>query len=317
MTFVGIDVGKKALAVAAVGPDAEVRESSFPNDAAGHEQLRAWLSPLWPCRVVLEATGSYHQRLQRSLAQAGLGVRVLNPAQVSYFVKSHARRNKTDKADALMLALYAQERPAGQNTPVPGLATSLARELAALQDDLTRLKNRLEAVEQGVAHPAVPTSLKRRISALEEEKRALEAQLEHDTRHLQARELDLLLSIPGLGVRSACLLLAELGDVRRFAAAAKLVAFAGLTPRRVESGSSVRHRTAISKLGSPRLRRLLYMPALVAVRFNPPIKRFYDALVARGKAKKSALVAAMAKLLKIVYAVLTHRQPFNPVAVSP
>ncbi len=313
MSFIGIDVSKKTLAVAAVGPDAEVRQASFGNDAAGHEALQAWLRPLSPCQVALEATGSYHQRLQQSLVQVGLRVNVLNPAQVSYFVKSHARRNKTDRADALLLALYAQERPAGQSSPLPGLATSLARELAALQDDLTRLKNRLEAVEQGVAHRAVPTSLKRRIRALEEEKQALEAQLEHDTRQTQANELALLLSIPGLGVRSACLLLAELGDVRRFSDAAKLVAFAGLTPRRVESGTSVRHRTAISRIGSPHLRRLLYMPALVAVRFNPPVKRFYDALVARGKAKKSALVAAMAKLLKIAYAVLTHQQPFRPV----
>ena len=140
--------------------------------------------------------------------------------------------------------------------------------------------------------------------------------LEHDTRQADAEALALLQSVPGIGLKSACLLLAELGDVRRFASAAKLVAFAGLTPRQTVSGTSV-HRTRLSKLGSSRLRRLLYMPSLVAVRHNPPLRRFYERLLARGKSKKTALVAAMAKLLRIVFGVLTHRQPFSPDYAAP
>ncbi len=315
MSYVGIDVSKRGLEVAALSRSGEVRRLGVANDACGHDTLLAWLAEVAATHVVLEATGSYHQRLLGCLQTAGLPVGVVNPAQASYFAKSQGGRNKTDRTDALMLACYARER---LPTPAPSstLQGSLARELAALQDDLVRLKNRLEAAESGVSHPQVRDSLKRRIAALENEAQTLLDGLEHDTRQADAEALALLQSVPGIGLKSACLLLAELGDVRRFASAAKLVAFAGLTPQQTVSGTSVK-RTRLSKLGSSRLRRLLYMPSLVAVRHNPPLKRFYERLLARGKAKKTALVAAMAKLLRIVFGVLTHRQPFSPDYASP
>jgi len=107
---------------------------------------------------------------------------------------------------------------------------------------------------------------------LKQEKKALEEQLERYTRQSRGHEVALLTSIPGIGTRTACHLLAELGDIHRFANARKLVAFAGLTPARFESGTSVGGHTAISRLGSSSLRRMLYMPSLAAIRFNPVIK---------------------------------------------
>jgi transposase len=311
MTFVGIDVSKKTLDIAVILPTAETRRLQLQNSSLGHHELLSWLDKLDDCHIVMEATGSYHQRLQQAL-QAHHTVSLLNPVQVSYFNKSHYRRNKTDRTDALTLAMYAKERqPRPTLTPAP-TKQSLARELEALSEDLTRLKNRLEAAEQGVAHPEVVASLKRRIKALEEEKQALERQLGQETKRSQPQELSLLTSIPGVGVRTACLLLAELGDVRRFASARKLVAFAGLTPARFESGSSVVRRARISRLGSAHLRRLLFMPSLAAIRYNPLVKVFFDRLVERGKNRKVALIACMAKLLRLVYAVLVHQQPFDP-----
>lgn len=241
---------------------------------------------------------------------------MLNPAQVSYFVKSQHRRNKTDKADALWLALYTKERQPAASVSMNLSRQSLARELGALSKDITRLKNRLEAAESGRVHPEVTGSLKRRITALEQEKKALEQDLEKETKNVQAQDLELLTSIPGVGVRTACLLLAELGEVRRFAQARKLVAFAGLTPARFESGTSVARQSSISRLGSNHLRRVLYMPCLAAIRFNPVIRAFFNRLVARGKPKKAAVVACMAKLLRIVYDVLSHQQPFHPAPVA-
>lgn len=312
MSFIGIDVSKKTLEVAALCEEGELQRQSFDNSVSGHEALVLWLKGMSAQKVVMEATGSYHQRLQQCLQTAELPVSVVNPAQVSYFVKSQQRRNKTDKADALMLAVYAKERSCPPTVLAQPVRQSLARELAALQKDLTRLKNRLEAVESGMSHPAVRTSLKRRIAALEQEKQALETQLEQETEQAQPQELGLLTGIPGIGVKSACLLLTEIGEIRRFSTAAKLVAFAGLSPVRFESGSSVRRQSAISRIGSSYLRRLLYMPSLVALRYNPLVKRFYQSLVARGKTKKAALVACMAKLLKIIYGVLSHGHPFDP-----
>jgi transposase len=312
MTYVGIDVSKASFDVAALATTGEVQREKFENSALGHEALLTWLRHLPNCRVVMEATGSYHHRLTVMLQDNGVYVSVLNPGQVSYFVKSQHRRNKTDKADALWLAVYAKERQPAASLVVNLLRQSLSQEISTLSKDLTRLKNRLEAAENGQVHSEVAASIKRRIAALEEEKRLLEEELERETRGTHEQELSLLTSIPGLGRRTACLLLAELGEVRRFSYARSLVAFAGLTPARFESGSSVARRSAITRMGSSHVRRILYMPCLSAIRFNPIIKGFFERLVEQGKHKKAALVACMAKLLKIVYGVLTHQKPFDP-----
>lgn len=311
MTFVGIDVSKLSLDVAALSTTGEVQRGEFKNTPQGHMALLGWLGCLPSSRVTLEATASYHHRLTMMLQSSGVCVSVLNPAQVSYFVKSQHRRNKTDKADALWLAVYGKERQ-----PTPTLAVdlsrqSLAREIGALSKDITRLKNRLEAAKGGQVHPEVVVSLERRITATEEEKQALERELERETKHVDSQKLSLLTSIPGVGVRTACLLLAELGEVRRFVNARKLVAFAGLTPAQFESGSSVLRQSSISRMGSSHLRRILYMPCLSAIRFNPIIKVFFERLVEHGKPKKAAVVACMAKLLRLVYGVLTHQRPFD------
>ena len=316
MTFVGVDVSKAKLDVAALATTGEIRRKKFGNTAQGHAELMTWLERFTSCRVAVEATGTYHQCLTAALQAGGIYVSVLNPAQVSYFVKSQQRRNKTDKADALWLAVYAKERQPASTLLVDS-RQSLAREIGALAKDITRLKNRLEAAESGQAHAKVAASLKRRIAALEEEKKEFEAELEQETKTTHEPELSLLVSIPGIGKRSACILLAELGEVRRFASARKLVAFAGLTPAQFESGTSIIRRSAISRLGSNHLRRILFMPCLAAIRFNPIIKGFFERLVQGGKHKKAALVACMAKLLKIVYGVLTHQKPFDPARITP
>lgn len=311
MTFIGIDVSKASLEVAALSCAGEISRAKFSNVHQGHLELLAWLERYPNCRVALEATASYHQRLTAILQDHGLYISVLNPAQVSYFVRSQHRRNKTDKADALWLAMYVKERQPAPTLKVNLSRQSLAREIQALSKDITRLKNRLEAAEGGQVHAKVVASLKRRIEALEEERQALEEELEVDTKGSNQQELSLLLSIPGVGMRTACLLLAELGEVQRFASARKLVAFAGLTPTQFESGTSVAKRSHISRLGSSHVRQILYMPCLAAIRFNSTIKGFFERLVTRGKPKKAAVVACMAKFLKIVFGVLKHQKPFD------
>ena len=153
--------------------------------------------------------------------------------------------------------------------------------------------------------------MRRRITVPEDEKHTLEEKLERETKKVNHHDLTLLQSIPGIGVRTACLLLAELEDMKRFASARKLVAFAGLTPTRFESGSSIMRRSRISRLGSAHVRRLLFMPTLAAIRYNPVLKSFFTRLVENGKNKKAALIACMGKLLKNCL-VLVHQRPFDP-----
>lgn len=311
MTNVGIDVSKLSFDVAALADGGEVEQRTFSNDEAGFAQLTIWLARFVEYRCVVEATGSYHRRLVRALAGCTEFGTVLNPAQVSYFARSLARRNKTDKVDALMLAMYSRERRPAPSPEANNSLQSLARELHALQEDIGRLKNRLEAAEHGLTHPEVPASLKRRIKALEAERDELQQEMEREAQQHKGDDVRLLSSIPGVATKSACLILAEIGDVRRFSTAAKLVAFAGLTPMQATSGTSVNKHSRISKLGSSDLRRVLFMPSLVGIRHNPTLRAFYERLVTNGKSKKSALIACAAKLLRIIYGVLIHRQPFK------
>jgi transposase len=251
-----------------------------------------------------------------ALQGKGLRVSVLNPAQANFFVRRQQRRNKTDRADALWLAIYVRERRPEPAPVTSYLQQSLAREILALDKDLTRLKNRLDHARAGQVHPDVIESLKRRIELLNSEKKLLEEQLEQETQDTQGDQLALLESIPGIGTQTACHLLTELGDVHRFGDARKVVAFAGLTPARFESGRSIGGYTRISRVGSSSLRRILYMPCLSAIRFNPVIKAFFDRPVARGKPRKAAVIASMAKLLKIAYGVLRSGTTFRILPTS-
>lgn len=311
MAHVGIDVSKKVLDVATLNDEGEVARAQFKNTKAGRELCVAWLQKCDAYKVALEATGTYHQHLVALLQAKNIYVSVLNPTQVSFFIRSQHRRNKTDTADALGLALFSKERQPKASMTQTSANQSLAREIEAVTEDLIRLKNRLEAASGGVTHKEVVTSLKKRIKALEKEKKHLEEQLHGEVRANRPEELELLTSIPGVGVRTACLLLTELGDIGRFSSARRLVAYAGLTPERHESGSSVFKRSRITRMGSRHLRKILYMPALSGLRYNPSLQVFFNRLVDRDKPKKSALVACMAKLLRIVFAVLTHRKPYN------
>ena len=311
MTHVGIDVSKKLLDAAALDTNGEVARAQFKNTKAGREACLTWLQRFEAYKVALEATGTYHQPLVHLLQEHRIHVSVLNPTQVSFFIKSQHRRNKTDTADALGLALFSKERQPKASVVQASSNQSLAREVEAITEDLVRLKNRLEAASEGVTHKEVTTSLKRRIKALEKEKKHLEEQLQDEVEVNNPGELELLTSIPGVGVRTACLLLTELGDIRRFSSARRLVAYAGLTPERHESGSSVFKRSRITRMGSRHLRKILYMPALSGLRYNPSLQAFYKRLVDKDKPKKSALVACMAKLLRIAFGVLTHRKPYD------
>lgn len=311
MWFVGIDVSKATLDVAALSEEGETDRLKVANNAEGHRKLSGWLERLDRPSVAVEATASYHRNVVSALQGAGLQVSVLNPAQANFFVRSQQRRNKTDRADALWLAIYVKERRP-EPTPVTSyLQQSLAREIHALEKDLTRLKNRLDHARAGQVHPHVVESLKRRIELLSGEKELLEERLEQETKDVQGDKLALLESIPGIGTQTACHLLAELGDVNRFSDARKVVAFAGLTPACFESGTSIGGYTRISRVGSSSLRRILYMPCLSAIRFNPVIKAFFDRLVARGKPRKAAVIACMATLLKIAYGVLRSGTNFR------
>lgn len=314
--ILGIDVAKATLAVVLLLGGRHVRKE-FANTASGHASLLAWLAHHTGglcVHAALEATGTYGEDVALALHQAGHTVSVLNPAHVAAYAHSQGARNKTDAADAALLARYCQkEQPAAWTPPAAEV-----RELRALVRQRQALVEMRQQEANRLSDGAPPETVRRLLTAhlefLDTQIAALEAQIDQhiDDHDELRRQRDVMMSIKGLGRRAASDLLGEIGDLRSFRTSRELVAYAGLNPREFRAGTSVHKHTRLSKQGNARGRALLYMPALTAIQHNPIVKALRDRLVARGKAKMAAVGAAMRKLLQLMHGVVKHDRPFDP-----
>jgi transposase len=312
----GLDVAKGKVDACLVCPAGRILEDCFANTRRDHERLLAWLEKHRAgARVVagLESTGSYSRGWLDLLHAAGHVVCLLNPARPKAFAEACGLRNKTDRVDARMLAEFvAQRKPARWSPPAPGVQE--LKELTRRREDLLALlqaeRNRLESAQTGRVRESIGRSIKsleRELARVDEELDALMA-----AHQPLARKEKLLRSIKGIGKVTARKILAELPDVGSFQSARQAAAYAGLSPRRHESGKTVRKRGRLCKAGNADLRKALYMPAMVAIKYNPAIKRFAEMLRANGKCENVIIGAAMRKLLHIAYGVLKHEKPFDP-----
>lgn len=312
----GIDVAKASLEVALRDGQGRYQTGQFANSSAGFTRLLKWLRKhsTEPVHVCLEATGRYSRAATRFLHQQGYVVSVINPARIHFYRGLTGQRSKTDKIDAKLLAEFcATHHPQPSTPPTPEQETlqELTRYLDSLKQERTRLHNRLAAgpLTQWVQrdlHEQL-ARLRQRIADLEREiEEAAQQAAQHDA------QIQLLTSIPGIGLLTATRFLAEVPDYRRFAHADQLAAYAGLVPKQHSSGASVQRKATLSKAGNPHLRSAFYMPALSAARFNPVIRRFAQRLAARGKPKMTIVAAVMRKLLTLAYGVLKSGRPFDP-----
>jgi transposase len=329
--FAGIEVSSQELLVALSHGGRTLPLQSFPNSPEGHRAIAHYLArPGGLVRVCLESTGVYGLDLALLLeGREGVQVMVANPRAVRHFAHALMRRSKTDPLDAVVLLEFATRMPFRPwQRPSAGILQlcGLARRIEAVTDLCAAEKNRLHAASASQALPAaVRQDIGRSILFHERslERLARQAQQFIAADPLLQERFDSLDSIPGIGATSAIALLAELAllspdlDVRQW------VASAGLDPREYSSGTAVHKKPRMSKAGNRRLRRALYMPALVAVQHDPHLGTFYQQLLARGKAKMQALVAVMRKLLHAIYGMFKHRQhydgsrlfPFQPAAL--
>jgi transposase len=311
----GIDVSKLKFDVALLREGGKFRHRVFPNTAAGLAHLSAWLEKQQAGRVhaCLEATGAYSDSLATYLHEQGHLVSVVNPAQIKAYAESHLTRAKTDKADATLIARFCSERRPSEWRPLPRQARDL-QALVRRLDSLLEMRQ-MEENRLGVAATAaVKESLAGHLAFLDGEIARTEALIRsHIDSHPGLRgQRDLLVSIPGIGGSTAAKILGEMMDVKLYESARQLAAFAGLAPRLHESGSSVKKRAKLSKVGAPRLRKALYFPAIVAIKHNPYIKEMSERLRGRGKCPMQIIGAAMRKLVHLAYGVLKSGRPFDP-----
>jgi transposase len=304
--FVGIDVAKAHLDIA-LRPTGE--RWALANDDVGIAALVERLQAVQPHLIVLEATGGYQRAVVAALAAAGLSVAVVNPRQARDCAKATGPLAKTDALDARALAHFAAAvRPPPR--PLPDAQTDARRALLARRRQLvarrTAAQNRL-----GNAPPRLQTDIQAQITGLNTRLAALDDDLDTTLRTSpvwRARE-DLLRSVPGMGpvcTRTLLLDLPELGTLSR----QQLAALVGVAPLNRDRGTLRGSRTIWG--GRASVRATLYMSTLVAVRYNPVLKAFYERLRAAGKAAKVALTACMRKLLTILNAIVKHHIPWQP-----
>jgi transposase len=317
MEVIGIDIAKRKFDLAWLSEKTgKIRSKAFENTSAGYQALFDWLAKQGlvarECRVVMEATSQYYEALAYALFDAGYLVNVVNPVQIKAFGQSEMRRQKTDRADAELIARFGeQSRKLVSWQPPP-----------AEVRELQRLVARLEAVqgmhvqEQNRRYEAAGVALEsvdRMLLILKDEEALLKQKIhDHIDRHPGLRnQQELLCSIPGVGERVSSYFLAWL-QVNRFTNIRQMVAFVGLSPEHHQSGDSVQAKPHLCKLGHGRLRKILYFPAMSAIQCNPAAKAVYDRLRGAGKGGKVALVAVMRKLLHWMMAVLKSSTCFDP-----
>ncbi len=315
MDILGIDLAKLTCDATLLTEGGAQHYQSFPNTDAGCIQLQTWLSQhgVTQLHACMEATNVYWEALATWLYAQGHTVSVVNPARIKGYAQATMQRNKTDKLDSAVIASFCAKHHPTAWEP----AREEQRRLRALvrhRDDLLQTQLQQQNRLRDTTDELVRASLQSLLTAITTELEAVERTIKE---HLAAQErlrtnLTLLTSVVGIGAVTAAKLLAEFADLDQYESAKAAAADAGLTPSHYESGTSVRRRPRMSKLGKAGIRAALYWPAITAMTRCPAMKAFAEGLAARGKPKKVIIGAVMRKLVHICYGVLKHQTPYDP-----
>jgi transposase len=310
-TVLGIDVSKQSFDVFLMS-GSKTQSGKFNNSSAGFKQLRKWLrsNKINQVHACLEATGRYGDKLCHFLHKEGHLVSVVNPLRIKRHRESDLIRNKTDPVDARLIADFCMNKKTSLWAP-PSEEVQYLQSLTRRIENLEKMR-RMESNRLEAAPEQVRTSVERIIATIDEEIQELEKLIkQHFDDHPDLKhKKDLLESIPGIGEKTAQLLLSEI-QFERFNSAKQVAAQAGITPYREQSGTTV-DRTRISRIGNSRIRRALYFPAMTATKYNTVIKLFTERLKLNGKTNKQIVCAAIRKLLHIAFGVIKNNRPFDP-----
>jgi transposase len=314
----GIDIGKSKFHVCLLLPNGKTRPKVFSNTTEGHQELLDWLHKfdVQKTHACLEATGGYGLALTRFLHANGQTVSVVNPRRIKGFAQSEMTRTKTDKVDAGVIARFCRAlKPEVWLPPAPEVEhlQALMRRLEALMQRKFQENNRLETLPLGEIRASIEAHIGYLDADIAKTKQLI---AEHFDQHPGLKtQRELLTSIPGIGEQTAAVILAEIGSVNAFANARQLAAYCGLTPREKLSGTSVRGRPCLSRMGNTRLRKALFFPAMTAIQHNPFLQQLWERLLERGKCKMTIIGAVMRKLIHLAYGVLKSGKSFDPAYV--
>ena len=315
--YFGLDISHLVFDVT----DSQGNYYQFKNSISGFKKFVKLLD--FNSHCVMEATGYYHYQLAYYLQEEGIKVSVENPLSVKRFIQMKLSKIKTDKSDSKLICEYAKHvelKLWKGNSKHQLECLQMTRLLSVYTKQSTMLKNKLhgEAV-LGNPSKAVVSSLKRSLKQVQKEMKTIEDKLLILVKEAHQDVLTRLKSIPGIGPKTSLMLVVLTDGFDRFTSGSELCSYAGLTPVIRQSGSSVKGRPRISKIGNQKLRNLLFMCSFNACKYNHACKAIYERLVAKGKSKKLALIAVCNKLLKQAFAIaksgLTYDNNYRSVLV--
>lgn len=315
MDVLGIDLAKATFDATLRTATGAQHYATFANTPEGFTQLQAWLvqHDVTTLHACMEATNIYWQALATWLHAHDYTVSVVNPARIKGYAQATMQRNKTDKLDSAVIASFCAKHQPSAWEPASAEQQRL-RALVRHRDDLlqTQLQqqNRLRDTTDALVQASLTALLQAIATQMADVERRIKEQLAAQE-HIRTN-VALLTSIVGIGAVTAAKLLAEFADLDQYESAKAAAADAGLTPSHFESGTSVRRRPRMSKMGKAGVRAALYWPAITAMTRCPAIKAFAAGLAARGKPKKVIIGAVMRKLVHICYGVLKHQTPYDP-----
>lgn len=310
----GVDISKNVFDVYSQNQ----QHQQYDNSPSGFKKFLKGLPQ--KALVVMEATGYYHYLLAQFLHSNEVAVAVVNPLSVKRFIQMKLAKVKTDKSDAKAICEYAQYNEVtlyNALTQVQAECLQLFRLLDVYIKQSTAMKNKIHGEKSlGVPSKLVLASLLRNLKQLNKEIQAIESRLLELVKKEQQQQLTLLKSIPGMGSKTALFLIIITDGFQKFENAQQLCSYVGITPTIRQSGSSVRGRSRISKVGNKKLRNLLFLCAFSARKYNRACKAIFDRLVTKGKSKKLALIAVANKLLKQAFAIVKSGIPYDENYVS-
>lgn len=309
--FIGIDISKQTFDVSFGPKEQEV----FTNNQQGFKKLFKKITV--KTGVVMEASGPYYLNLATFLYSRNVKVFVENPLKIKRYGQMSFNRAKTDKKDAEVIRSYAQKMQEDLKgwSPEPKQINEMKQlhsSIELLNKQLQQVKNQLGAFEDsGAIHTGLRRSLISILKKLEKEKEKLESQMFTIGKEEYGKTLRSLTSIPGIGNKTAIFLIAITSDFEKFEHHKQLIAYVGFSPRIYQSGTSIRGKGHICKMGRSQIRKLLYMCSWTAKDYNKYCKEMYERLKAKGKPERVIKIAIANKLLKQAFAIAKNRTVFN------
>ena len=316
--YFGIDISKLVFDVT----DSDGNYHQFKNNESGFKKFLKLLSINSHC--VMEATGYYHYKLAYYLLENTIKISVENPLSVKRFIQMKLSKIKTDKSDSKLICEYAKQvdlKLWQGNSKHQIECLQITRLLSVYTKQSTMLKNKLHG-EDVLGNPSIDVlcSLKRSLKQVQKELKTLEEKLLKMVKEEHQDVLTRIETIPGIGRKTAVMLIVLTDGFERFSSGSELYSYSGLTPIIRQSGTSVNGRSRISKIGNQKLRNLLFMCSFNACKYNKACRELYERIVAKGKSKKLALIAVCNKLLKQAFAIaksgLIYDQEYRRILVK-